>query len=155
MKIVLSTLLLMTTGFVTAGFSADQKLGKPLAAASPISLAAVFANPDKFVNHTVQVEGKVTEVCQAMGCWMNLTDAGGHLLRIKVEDGDLVFPKDSVGKTAIAEGRLEKHELTREQTIAAAKHEAEDAGRSFDPSKIKEGKAEYQIAGSGAVILDR
>ena len=36
---------------------------------------------DAYVGKTVQVTGKVTEVCEMAGCWMNLTDDGGRLLR--------------------------------------------------------------------------
>ena len=87
------------------------------------------------------------------GCWMALAD-DGKLLRIKVNDGDIVFPKEAVGKMAVAEGKLEKSVLTREQTIARAKHEADEQGRKFDPASIKSGSVVYQIAGTGAVLLD-
>jgi hypothetical protein len=134
---------------------ADQKLSQPLTIKDAMPLSALMAAPSPYVGKTVQVKGKVTEVCEMAGCWMNLTDDDGHLLRIKVDDGVLVFPKDSVGKRAIAEGKLEKHEMTRDQLIAEAKHESEESGRKFNPAKIKSGKTVYQIAGSGALILDR
>lgn len=149
MKTFLTAALCVFTAF------AEQKLGKPLNNSEALSLASLMASPDQYVSKTVQVKGKVTEVCQAMGCWMNLTDDDGHLLRIKVEDGDLVFPKDSVGKMAIAEGKLEKQEMSRDEVIAQSKHEAEEAGRPFNAAKVKSGKTIYQIAGSGAVILDK
>ena len=133
--------------------AADQKLGKPLSAQEPLSLASVLTQADRFVGKTVQVKGKVTEVCQMAGCWMNLTDEQGHLLRIKVEDGEIVFPKDAVGKRAIAEGTLEKQQRTGEQLLAEAEHEAAESGRKFDSQAIKTGKTVYLLAGSGAVIL--
>lgn len=136
----------------TPAAAEDLRLGKPLTLDKPVTLAALFADLDSVTGKTVQVAGKVTEVCEMMGCWMNLTDTDGHLLRIKVDDGVIVFPKDSVGKSAIAEGKLEKFERTREQLIAAAKHEAEEQHRTFDPSRIKSGKTTYQLAGTGAVI---
>ena len=40
-----------------------------------------------------------------MGCWMMLHDGAGSAVRIKVNDGEIVFPKDSPGREAIAEGR--------------------------------------------------
>jgi co-chaperonin GroES (HSP10) len=86
---------------------------------------------------------------------MNLTDNEGHLLRIQVNDGDIVFPKDAIGKSAIAEGKLEKNEMTRDQVIAAAKEEAAETGRKFNPSSIKSGKTVYQLAGTGALILEK
>jgi hypothetical protein len=135
-------------------YAADQKLGQPLTLKEAMPVATLLAKPDPFVGKTVQVKGKITEVCQMMGCWMNLTDNEGHLLRIDVEEGVVVLPKDSAGKMAIAEGKLEKHTLTRDQLRAEAQHEAEDAGRKFDPSTIKSGKVIYGIAGTSAVILD-
>lgn len=131
---------------------AEVKLGKPLTLKEPMSVDKLLAAPDSYVGKTVQVKGKVTEVCQMMGCWMNLSDGGSKMVRIKVNDGDIVFPKDAPGKQAIAEGKLSKQELSKEQTIAAAKHEAEEQGRKFDPATVKSGKTVYQIEGTGAVI---
>lgn len=152
MKIRLALAVIATAILALA---ADQKLGKPLTLDKPMTLAALFSNPDAMTGKTIQVSGKVTEVCEMAGCWMNLTDNEGHLLRIKVNDGDIVFPKDSIGKSAVAEGTLQKFEQTREQVIAAAKHEAQEQGRKFDESKIKAGKTVYQIAGAGAVIQNQ
>jgi hypothetical protein len=150
MKILLAFVCL---GAVASG--AEQKLGKPLTEKEAISLSSLFAKPDPLVGKTVQVKARVTEVCEMMGCWMNLADDQGHLLRIKVEDGVIVFPKDSIGKTAIAEGTLEKREMSREKLIEERQHEAEESGRKFDPSSVKAGKTIYELAGSGAVILEK
>lgn len=132
---------------------ADQKLGKPLVLTNPQTVASLVSNPAPFIGKTVQVKGKITEVCQMAGCWMALSD-DGKILRIKVNDGDIVFPKEAVGKLAIAEGKLEKMDLTREQTIARAKHEADEQGRKFNPKSIKSGTVVYQVAGTGALLLD-
>jgi hypothetical protein len=133
-------------------FAAEVKLGKPLTVKEPIPLAMLVTHADDYVGKTVQVKGKITAVCQMMGCWMELTNDAGQRIHIKVEDGDIVFPKDSAGKLAIAEGKFTKTELTREQAVAQAKEEAADNGRKFDPSKIKNGMTLYQIEGTGAVI---
>jgi hypothetical protein len=132
--------------------AAELKLGKPLTAKSPMPLATLVSHADDYVGKTVQVQGKITAVCQMMGCWMELTNDAGQRVRIKVEDGEIVFPKDSSGKIAVAEGKFTRTELTREQAVARAKEEAEDNGRKFDPSKVKGGMTLYQIEGTGAVI---
>jgi hypothetical protein len=137
---------------VTLLSAADLKLGKPLAVAEPMPLSTLVAHADDYVGKTVQVKGKITAVCQMMGCWMELTNDEGQHVRIKVEDGDIVFPKDSAGKTAIAEGKFTKTVLTREQAVAQAKEEAADNGRKFDPAKVKGGMTLYQIEGTGALI---
>ena len=143
------------TLLVAAGMScaATQNLGKPLTLKKPAAIAKVMAKPDKFVGKTVQVKGKVTEVCQMMGCWMDLAD-GGKSIHIKVDDGVIVFPKDSVGKQALAEGKLIKVVLTKEQAIAQAKHAAEEQHRKFDPASVTTGKTIYQIEGTGVQLLN-
>jgi hypothetical protein len=138
----------------TVLYGAEVKLGKPLTVKEPIALATLMAHPDDYVNKKVQVQGKISAVCQMMGCWMELTNDAGQHVRIKVEDGEIVFPKDSAGKTAVAEGKFTKTELTREQAVAQAKEEAEENGRTFDPSKVKGPVKLYQIEGSGAVIRE-
>ena len=143
---------ILATALATSAL-AEQKLGKPLTLTKSMAVGDVLANPASLAGKTVQVKGKVSEVCQMAGCWMSLT-GDGKALRIKVNDGDIVFPKESIGKMAIAEGTLEKMELSREQMIARAKHEAEEQGRKFDPKSIKRGSTIYQIQGAGAVLLD-
>jgi NMD protein affecting ribosome stability and mRNA decay len=120
-----------------------------------MSVSGVVRDAAMHEGKTVQVKGKVTEVCQMMGCWMNLVDpSSGQSIRVKVNDGEIVFPKDAPGRMAIAEGKLKKIVLTREQATAMAQHEAEEQGRKFDPAAIKTGKTFYQIQGTGAVLLD-
>jgi hypothetical protein len=149
MRLLLSFLLALT--LVSA---ADLKLGKPLTQKEPLPLATVLAKPADYVGKTVQVKGKITEVCEMMGCWIDLTNDAGQRLRIKVNDGEIEFPKDSAGKTAVAEGRFDKIELTKEQAIARAEEEAKDKGKTFDPASVKSGVTIYQIQGSGAVIFN-
>ncbi|MBI4877056.1 MAG: DUF4920 domain-containing protein [Acidobacteria bacterium] len=135
--------------------AAEIKLGKPLQVKETTPIAAINADPAAFVGKTVQVKGKVVELCQKMGCWMNLADpSGGKPVRIKVKDGEIVFPKTAAGKLALAEGVVAKLELTKEQAIAQARHEAEENGRKFDPASVAAGVTIYQINGTGAVILE-
>lgn len=149
---------LLLSFFLVSTFTlalADEKLGAPLTIKEQTPIAELMAKPVRFVGRTVQVKGKVTEVCQKMGCWMMLSDtATGAAVRIKVDDGDLVFPKEAVGKIAIAEGAFTETKLTREQAVEQAKHKAEEQGRKFDPSSVKGPVTSYQIQGSGAIIQD-
>ena len=148
--------LLLSLVFVTTSTAlADEKLGAPLTLKEQTPIADLMGKPLRFVGRTVQVKGKVTEVCQMMGCWMMLTDtASGAAVRVKVKEDDIVFPKDSVGKNAIAEGTFTETRLTREQAVERAKHEAEEKGRKFDPSTVKGPVTSYQVQGTGAIILE-
>ena len=148
MRIVLASILAL--GLLSA---AEIKLGKPLTEKVTVPLATLLAHADEFAGKTVQVKGKAVEVCEEMGCWIDLTNDAGQKIRIKVNDGEIVFPKDSAGKVVVAEGKFTKSELTKEQAIAKAKEEAEEKGAKFDPASVKGPLTVYQIQGSGAVIL--
>ena len=145
--------LLLAVGIVCAG--AEVKLGQPVEVKNPFAVSELLQKTAEFEGKTVQVRGKVTEVCQMMGCWVNLVDTKtGDSIRIKVVDGEIIFPADSPGRTAVAEGKLKKIVLSKEQAIAAAKHEAEEQGRKFNPDSVQAGKTIFQIQGTGAVLLD-
>lgn len=147
------TFAFLLTGVACLG--AELRLGQPLTQAQPMTVSALLRDAAALEGKTVQVKGKVTEVCQMMGCWMNLVDASTQQsVRIKVNDGDIIFPKDAPGRMAVAEGKLKKIVLSREQAVAMARHEAEEQGRKFDPASVKAGKTFYQIQGTGAVLLD-
>ncbi len=129
------------------------RLGRPFVLSQPQPVREILANPDALVGKAVQVRGKVTEVCQMAGCWMALADLEtAKVLRVKVNDGDIVFPKEAVGKVAIAEGTLTKSSFTRAQAVEMARHEAEEQGRKFNPASVKSGAVIYQLKGAGAVI---
>jgi hypothetical protein len=135
--------------------AAELKLGKPLTLKQPTPIPTLISEPGPYLGKVVQVKGKVTEVCQAMGCWMAIADPeSGKTVRVKVNDGEIVFPKDAAGKTAVAEGRFTRIELNREQAVAYLRHEAEENGRKFDAAGVTSGLTIYQLAGQGAVILD-
>jgi hypothetical protein len=146
--------ILFAAAACAACLMAEVKLGKPLTVREATPIASLAATPEQFVDKVVQAKGKVTEVCQKMGCWMMLVDENGKAVRIKVKDGEMVFPKDSVGKTAVAEGKFVGIQLTKEQTIAQRKHEAEENGKKFDPASVTAATVIYQISGRGALIQD-
>lgn len=131
-----------------------MRLGKALTTTrEPLAVSRILAKPEPLVGKTVQVKGRVTEVCQMAGCWMALADLEtAKVLRVKVNDGDIVFPKESVGRIAVAEGKLARFALTKDQAVDMARHEAEEQGRKFNPASVKSGAVIYQIQGSGAVI---
>jgi hypothetical protein len=134
---------------------ADTPLGKPLTLKKVTPINKLASKPGDYVGKTVQAKGKVAEVCQKMGCWMNLVDPkSAKMIRIKVKDGEIVFPKESIGKMALAEGQMVKIDLTKEQAVAMARHEAEENKKPFDPGTVTGPRTIYQIRATGAVILD-
>jgi hypothetical protein len=143
----------LTLGVAAALFG-NSPLGKPLKLQRQTPIDQLLQSPDRYVAKTVQVKGRVTEVCEMMGCWMRLVADSGKSIRVKVQDGEIVFPKQAIGKLALAEGTLAKLELTREQAVARARHEAEERGQKFDPELVKGPVTIYEIRGTGALIVE-
>jgi hypothetical protein len=53
-----------------------------------------------------------------MGCWMNLVDENtGKRVRVKVNDGEIVFPKTAAGEDGRCPRKAGQVELTREQAV--------------------------------------
>jgi hypothetical protein len=147
--------LFLTFLACAVALAGEVRLGKPFTINEAIGIDKLTAAPEKYLGKVVQVKGTVRDVCRMMGCWMELADPeSGKSIRIKVKDGEITFPKEAIGKTATAEGKLAKVELTKEQAIAQAKHEAECNGRKFDPALITSAVTYYQIQGTGAVITE-
>ncbi len=144
----------LLASFCALAAAGELKLGKPLRLTKPAAVSDVMAAPDEYVGKTVQVKGKITAVCQMMGCWIELADASGSALRVKVNDGAIIFPKDSSGRVAIAEGKFVRLTLSKEQAIARARHEAGEQGRPFDPKSVPGPAVIYQLEGAGAVLPD-
>ncbi|MFO0585557.1 MAG: DUF4920 domain-containing protein [Anaeromyxobacter sp.] len=128
--------------------------GAGVGKAQLVKISELTANPDRYVGKTVRVEGLVTDVCARRGCWMELAgDKEFQTMRIKVDDGEIVFPMTAKGKVAQAEGVFTKFEVPAERVLAMKQHEAEEKGVPFDPKTAKvEPMVVYQIKGVGAVI---
>jgi cytochrome c-type biogenesis protein CcmE len=132
---------------------AATKYGKPLTAATPVKVSELMAKPDAYVGKVVKVEGLITEVCSKRGCWINVAgDKEFQTIRVKVEDGVIVFPLTDKGKKVVAEGTFTKTELTKEQAVERAKHHAEETGTKFDPASVTGPSTVFQIQGTGAVV---
>ena len=101
----------------------------------------------------VVMKAKVTEVCQAKGCWMNLVDAtapSDQKFMVKFKDYAFFMPKDLAGKEVLVEGTAYK-ELT---PVSELRHYAEDAGKSeAEIAKITEPVTEMKFMATGVVIL--
>lgn len=127
--------------------------GEPLTGADMVKVSELLSNPEPYLGKKVRVVGLVTGVCAKRGCWISIADDEEFKeIRVKVDDGVIVFPMEAKGRRATAEGVFVKIEMTMEQTLKYLEHHAEEHGEEFDPSEVTEPKVFYQIKGEGAVI---
>lgn len=106
-------------------FRADQSFGAEMpATGEAVSLKQAIANIDAYADgEMIKVQGEVTEVCQAKGCWMILVD-GDSYARITFEDYGFFVPIETSMQRSVVYGVLSEHTLSGAQ----AEHYAQDAG---------------------------
>src|SRR5688572_7640757 len=61
-----------------AAAAPSTKFGAPLGNSPVVPLADIVRETGKYAKTTVKTEGQVTAVCQAAGCWMEISDAAGQ-----------------------------------------------------------------------------
>ena len=115
-----------------------------------IPAGTVLTNPDEYVGKTVRVTGKVSDVCQKMGCWMVITDADQHM-RITTKDHKFFVAKDGAGAMCDLEGTVVKREANPERT---AHYKSEQTEGAPMPEAEEAGKATFEIVAS-AIKFDR
>lgn len=97
----------------------------------------------------IVVQGKITEVCQKKGCWMNIEKGDGTTMMVRFKDYGFFMPLDCAGKTAVMHGNAYMDTVSVEDL----RHYAEDAGKSDDEiSKITEPKLELAFEADGVVL---
>jgi hypothetical protein len=152
-KNILSVLLIVA---VSVSFAKEEKYGKDIATKTKTAVSIILQAPAKYEGKTVLVEGEVLAVCQSKGCWIEVAgEKEGEKIKVKVEDGVIIFPQDAKGKKALVEGTLEevKPEMScgdhEKEKTAENKDKKEDEAGCCSASKTAK---VYQIRGLGAVI---
>jgi len=151
MRIFITTVLLFS--LLIPSIVLAKTFGQAVTLTEETAISAIIDNPATYVGQKVKVSGLVVDVCSTRGCWIYLAgDREFEKMRIKVTDGEIVFPMEARGKRAVVEGIVESMELTREDVIKRRKHHAEETGTSFDPATVTSGESVLRIRGLGSDI---
>lgn len=146
--IIVTLVFFFAASLAVAGDS--ERFGDGVTLEKAVSIEQLLASPGDYMGQKVRVDGIVTGVCKMRGCWIQVTDDEGNGVRIKVEDGVIVFPATSMGNKASAEGVFEGVPAA----VQAKKHEAkkEESEKHESCDSKPQGEMIYFIQGSGAVI---
>jgi len=115
--------------------------GQPVPAGETIAVSAALSDFDTYAGTPRRFSGRITEVCQARGCWMMLED-DGQAARVMFGKHDFFIDKDTTG-TAVVHGVLERKELTPEQVD----HFTGDSASGRQAASV-----EYRIVADGIEI---
>ena len=154
MRTLLGTILLALV-FISTVNAKELTFGDVVNEKDTMKISTLLASPQNYVDKKVTVAGTIVGVCEKRGCWMNLaSDARFEKLRIKVRDGDMVFPMSAKGRQALATGYLKEIKLSLEQTQRYKASLAKRAGEAFDLASVTSGMSLYQVSPIGVKILD-
>jgi predicted RNA-binding protein len=148
-KLFLLIMILLMAAF---SFAQQEQLGAEFTVEEKTEIADILAQPQDFLGRRVLIEAEVVDVCANMGCWMDLRSADNSVIKVKVKDGDIIFPTEAKGHTALVEGEVYQIDLDEESAKEYFAHMAEDAGTEFDESTVTGPVTIYQIKGLGAAI---
>lgn len=104
---MLKTLLTATAASLILTVQAATVFGITVDKTVAIPVEQLLTQPASHLDKVVTISGKIDSVCSKQGCWMKFAaDSDQGPFRIKVRDGDMVFPLSAKGKTAYAAGTV-------------------------------------------------
>ena len=129
----------------------ETRLGAGVTLKDSTPIKAILDHPATYVGKTIRVDGVATAVCAHMGCWMAVAAEGSEgaegsaqapTIRLKVDDGVIVFPVSAKGRKVSAEGVFEAIGGPGDSRDAAQEHAKDDPKASQS----------YQLKAAGAII---
>ena len=135
-----AAILLSAVAFV-ASAGGPASYGEAFEDGPAVPVSEALARFDELAGEPTRFSGRITGVCQKMGCWMMLED-DGQAVRVKFGDHAFFLPKDQTG-SAVVHVVLERKELTPEQV----QHFAGDSPTGLAPEPV-----EYRIIADGVRV---
>ena len=133
-----------------------ENLGIEISNTDVSSITELLNNPSGYLGNNVTINGTIVDVCPMMGCWIEVKDfTSEEVIRVKVKDGDIIFPKESKNKEVLVEGVFSKLDFTEDQAIQWKIHLAEEKGIQLSSEDITLDASdliEYRVQGLGAQI---
>ena len=134
----------------------DGEYGEGISIEMDTSIGDILSDPERYIGTDLVAEGSIVEVCPMRGCWIVVEDRDtNQSIRVKVTDGDIVFPLSSKGHEVRVEGRLSKLEFTEKQARSWKAHLEREKGNVVSPDSVTitdDDLVEYRIIGKGAQI---
>ena len=149
---IISTSIFLMIFFVSLIAEDSKKYGEKITSTEKTNISEIINKPENFVGQKVLVEGTVVNVCAKRGCWIELaSDKEFETIRVKVQDGVIVFPMEAKGRKALVEGEVYSFEYETEAKCSGSSDHSKKSEKNCEHGK-KEVKTIYQIRGIGAEI---
>ncbi len=126
---------------------AADDFGAALTLEKATPLPDVLANAERYAEQPVLIHGRLTDVCQKMGCWTVIQDQGAQV-RVRFKDYGFSLPKDSIGCEAFVEGVVAVEAISEKQ----ARH-YESESRDGDPDSVKGPQRKVGFTATGVRLI--
>ena len=151
LAIVALVLTACNSAVKTSETSGKQYFGEKITADGSISYAEMVSQMAGKDSLAVKVKGRVAEVCQMKGCWMNIVEEGKEDMFVKFKDYGFFMPLDISGKEVIMEG----YAFRETTSVEELQHYAEDEGKSAEEiAAITTPQEELKFMASGVILLN-
>jgi len=111
------------------------KLGKSLAGADLVTVAALLKDPKTYEGKIVRVEGKIEDFCHHKRAWFGVNAAEGKGMVRVFTLPRFEVPMNCKGKQAVAEGKVEVIKLNPEELSHFSKEHKFLAGVTVEEGK--------------------
>ena len=148
-KILILTIVTSIFWSCDSSIGQQRNFGEKVDPSGAIQMADLMKQMQSKESLAATVEGKVSSVCQAKGCWMKIETGTGESIRVTFKDYGFFVPKDLSGSTIIMKG-VASYNVT---SVEELRHYAEDAKKSKEEiEKITEPKKELVFEAEGVLI---
>jgi hypothetical protein len=110
-----------------------------------VKAADLLADPSRFVDQPLRIEGRVADVCQKKGCWMVIAE-GDKSMRVLMKDHAFSVDMQGAGSDCQIDGVVVAEKKDPE---TVAHFEGEAAEGAIIPEKSVEGDTVYQLVAEG------
>ena len=136
---------------VTTEETAPETFGAAFEAADIVAYENLALQMTEADSMAVTVQGKVSDVCQKKGCWMNITQESGEEMMVRFKDYGFFMPLDIAGREVIMNGKA----FYQTTSVDDLRHYAEDAGKSEEEiAAITAPKRELAFLADGVILLE-
>jgi hypothetical protein len=143
--------LVLLSGAAVAG----ERYGQGVTLKQTTAVSALLDKPEESLGKTVAVKGLIVDVCSTRGCWMEIAgDKPFGKLRVKVDDGVIVFPLSAKGRTATVQGKLEEaaSEGAKADEPFPGFTPAEGSCANCPENKLAAKPRSWQLRATGAIV---
>lgn len=116
---------------------------------SRVKVEKAVADPAKYADKTVEVDGVIVRSCKKEGCWMEMADKeGGKSVRVTFGDHAFFIPLNSAGLKVRAQGVFKTKVLSKEHVD----HLINDDGAVFENRNPDGTVTEVSFDATGVVL---